>query len=124
MLKIRAVEVLVLGVLLLGLTGCSKPSLDGVYLADFSTSDDPNVALAGKLQNLSLHFQGDSVSMEMSAMGQSEAAKRRADYRDDEAILTDPADSSNPKWVMLIKDEHTLECKVCPKGMPRIWRKK
>lgn len=120
----RAVEVLVLGVLLLGLTGCSKPSLDGVYLADFSTSDDPNVALAGKLQNLSLHFQGDSVSMEMSAMGQSEAAKRRADYRDDEAILTDPADSSNPKWVMLIKDEHTLECKVCPKGMPRIWRKK
>lgn len=113
-----------LSIVLLGAVACSKPTVQGVYVADFSTSPDPTIALAGKLQTLSLRFEDGSVSMETVALGQSETAKKDAVFRGKKIILSDPDDGSQPKWVMVIKDPDTLVCETCPEGMPKIWKKK
>jgi hypothetical protein len=109
--------------LLLTLAACSAPNVRGVYVADFSTSQDPNVAMAGKLQRLSLKFDGKQVNLQVEALGQTQTAQKDAKFEGNKIVLSDPSARSEPRWVMLIKNEDTLECDSCPKGMPRLWRK-
>jgi hypothetical protein len=122
-IKKFVVSLALVGLVVLGPVACSKPTLQGVYVADFSTSPDPTIALAGKLQKLSLRFEDGNVSMETIALGQSETARKNAVFRGDRIILSDPDDGGQAKWVMVIKDADTLVCQTCPRGMPRIWKK-
>lgn len=104
------------------LAACSsKP--EGTYYADFSSSDDPNVALAAALMKMSLNFAGDKVTMEISALGNSEKVEVEADYKGDTVILTKADDPKNEEMVLTVKNDETLECKDCPSGMPTIWKK-
>jgi len=108
---------------LLALAACSTPNVRGVYVADFSTSQDPNVVMAGKLQRLSLAFNGKRVNLQVEALGQTQTAKKDVEFKGKKIVLSDPSARSEPSWVMMIKNEDTLECESCPKGMPRLWRK-
>lgn len=104
------------------LAACSsKP--EGKYFADFSSSDDPNVALAAALMKMSLDFSGDQVVMEISALGNSEQMEVEAEYKGDTIVLTKPDDPKKEEMVLTVKDSDTLECKDCPSGMPTVWRK-
>lgn len=107
---------------LLVLAACSsKP--EGTYYADFSSSSDANVALAAALMKLSLKFAGDDVTMEISALGNTETVDVQAEYNGDTVVLTKAGDPNNEEMILMVKDENTLECKQCPSGMPTQWKK-
>jgi len=119
----RFLAPVLLASVLLTLAACSAPNVRGVYVADFSTSQDPNVAMAGKLQRLSLKFNGKRANLQVEALGQTQTAEKDVEFKGKKVVLSDPSARSEPSWVMLIKNEDTLECESCPKGMPRLWRK-
>ncbi len=101
----------------------SKP--EGTYFGDFSSSNDPNVALASALMKLSITFDKDhQASMEIEALGNSEKVKVDTVYDGDRIVLTRPHDLKKEKFVFTIKDENTLECEKCPDGLPSVWKKK
>lgn len=119
----RLLALLLSASVLLALAACSAPNVRGVYVADFSTSQDPNVAMAGKLQRLSLKFNDKRASLQVEALGQTQTAEKDVEYKGKKVILTDPSARSEPRWIMSIESKDTLECESCPKGMPRLWRK-
>ncbi len=106
------------------LAACSsKP--EGTYVADFSSSNDPNVALASALMKLSITFDQDhQASMEIEALGNSEKVKVDTVYDGDRIVLTKPDDPKKEKLVLTAEDENTLKCEACPEGMPSVWKKK
>ncbi len=106
------------------LAACSsKP--EGTYVADFSSSNNPNVALASALMKMSLTFDQDHQAiMEIEALGNSEKVKVDSVYDGDRVVLTRPHDPKKEKFVFAIKDESTLKCEKCPEGMPSVWKKK
>ena len=87
------------------LSACGSKDLAGTYRADFTSSAAPDVALAADLQQLALVFDGDQVTMEMSALGTTKVVPVDAHVEDDTVVLEQPQ-----KWVLAIRDEHTLEC--------------
>lgn len=107
----------------LTLAACtSKPA--GTYEADFSSSTDPNVALAASLMKLSLTFEGDDkVTMEISALGNTEQVNVDAHYKDDSIVLTRLDDPRKQELVFTLEDANTLQCQQCPPGMPTVWKK-
>ena len=113
----------VLALALVALAACSsKP--EGTYYADFSSSTDPNVALAAALMKLSLTFEGDEVTMQIDALGNSEKVDVDAKYNGDTITLTKPGDPKEEEMILTVKDGETLECEQCPDGMPSVWKKK
>lgn len=116
---VRAFVVLSLVVL----AACSKKP-EGTYYADFDSSNDPNVALAAALMKLSLTFKDSAVTMEVSAMGNSETVDVDAAYDGDSVVLTKPDDPKKEKLILTVQDEDTLQCQQCPAGMPTVWRKR
>lgn len=99
----------------------SKP--EGTYYADFSSSGDPNVALAASLMKLSLSFAGDDVTMQIQALGNSETVEIGAEYKGGTVVLTKPDDPKKEQMVLKIEDDATLRCEQCPAGMPSLWKK-
>lgn len=112
---------LVLG-LIAFVTACSSKKLEGVYEADFSSSDDPMMQFVGALAKISLVFDGDKVLMRVEGMGEKEEQEIQAEYKGDTVILS--KEGEEEKLVMLIKDKDTLQCQECPQGMPPLWKKK
>lgn len=108
---------------LLFLAACTKQP-EGTYHADFSSSDDPNVAVAAALMNLSLTFAGEQVSMQVTALGQSKTEPVLATYDGDQVLLKVASAPDGNEMVFDLEDENTLQCAQCPPGLPSVWRKR
>jgi hypothetical protein len=108
--------------LLVTAAACAKSPVEGVYYADFASSKNPDVALAAKLEKMSLNVKGQQVTMEVSAMGKRRqlATEARLDGKKITVAVKEPEQET---LVLVVKDERTLECIACSEGMPTIWKK-
>ena len=124
----KRIAYLFVAFLVLGLVACSGKKIDGTYYADMTTltniseKDKAKAKLIAAMMKLSLTFKGDDVSMSISIMGQKKSEKLKATYNGNEVKL-ESLKKKGKSIVLVAKSSDRLECKVCPKGFPGVWKK-
>ncbi len=124
----KRIAYLFVAFLVLGLVACSGKKIDGTYHADMTTlsniseKDKAKAKLIAAMMKLSLTFKGDDVSMSIFFMGRKESKKLKATYNGNEVKLEFLKKKFKP-IVLVAKSSDRLECKVCPKNFPGVWKK-
>lgn len=122
-MDLRAMALVVVGGLLNACGGEQLPQ--GQYRADFASSENPDVKLAGKLMDMSLEFQQDAAYLHISALGATADMDVQASKQGDRILVTQPAqgDFKEHRLELEVQDGATLRCTVCPRGLPQRWVK-
>lgn len=112
---------------------CSGSTIEGAYVADFSSYKDPTVKRTGQLfknYNMSviLTVYKKKALIDIKGMGINKHEKINIEHLGNRVKIIFPeADEKQAKRKVVeftYKDANTIICRRCPPKMPVIWRKK